>query len=145
MAEPLNIALVGGGTVGGGVTKLLLEHPDRDPFFQPRGVREVSTEPADPGPLAGHFRPLPQDEQAGRGRGENCRPLLGPVHDLARQDRGIALLIDNRSVVPRKLGRQIHELRIERWPDDLSELRRIGSFNELVGGPRRHVFVRHQE
>jgi homoserine dehydrogenase len=29
MAEPLNIALVGGGTVGGGVAKILLEHPDR--------------------------------------------------------------------------------------------------------------------
>src|SRR5262245_8678242 len=29
MAELLNIALVGGGTVGGGVAKILLEHPDR--------------------------------------------------------------------------------------------------------------------
>src|SRR3954454_11422594 len=29
MADPLNIALVGGGTVGGGVAKLLLQHPDR--------------------------------------------------------------------------------------------------------------------
>jgi len=29
MADPLNIALVGGGTVGGGVAKILLEHPDR--------------------------------------------------------------------------------------------------------------------
>jgi homoserine dehydrogenase len=29
MAEPLNIALVGGGTVGGGVAQILLEHPDR--------------------------------------------------------------------------------------------------------------------
>src|SRR4029077_6477077 len=29
MAEPLNIALVGGGTVGGGVAKILLDHPDR--------------------------------------------------------------------------------------------------------------------
>jgi homoserine dehydrogenase len=29
MPEPLNIALVGGGTVGGGVAKILLEHPDR--------------------------------------------------------------------------------------------------------------------
>jgi homoserine dehydrogenase len=29
MAEPLNIALVGGGTVGGGVAKILLEHPER--------------------------------------------------------------------------------------------------------------------
>src|SRR5262249_37589352 len=29
MAEPLNIALVGGGTVGGGVARILLEHPDR--------------------------------------------------------------------------------------------------------------------
>src|SRR5690349_6609664 len=29
MAEPLNIALVGGGTVGGGVAQILLEYPDR--------------------------------------------------------------------------------------------------------------------
>src|SRR2546421_8939714 len=29
MADPFNIALVGGGTVGGGVAKLLLQHPDR--------------------------------------------------------------------------------------------------------------------
>lgn len=29
MAEPLNIVLVGGGTVGGGVAKILLEHPER--------------------------------------------------------------------------------------------------------------------
>jgi homoserine dehydrogenase len=29
MAEPLNIALIGGGTVGGGVAKILLEQPDR--------------------------------------------------------------------------------------------------------------------
>lgn len=29
MAEPLNIALVGGGTVGGGVAHLLLKHPER--------------------------------------------------------------------------------------------------------------------
>jgi len=29
MAEPFNIALVGGGTVGGGVAKILLQHPDR--------------------------------------------------------------------------------------------------------------------
>jgi homoserine dehydrogenase len=29
MAEPLNIALVGGGTVGGGVARILLGHPDR--------------------------------------------------------------------------------------------------------------------
>src|SRR6187455_61697 len=27
--EPLNIALIGCGTVGGGVAKLLLEHPER--------------------------------------------------------------------------------------------------------------------
>ena len=27
MADPLNIALLGGGTVGGGVAKILLEHP----------------------------------------------------------------------------------------------------------------------
>jgi homoserine dehydrogenase len=29
MAEPLNIALIGAGTVGGGVAKILLEHPER--------------------------------------------------------------------------------------------------------------------
>ena len=29
MPEPLNIALIGGGTVGGGVAKILLEHPER--------------------------------------------------------------------------------------------------------------------
>src|SRR4051794_16515243 len=29
MAEPLNIALVGGGTVGGGGATILLDHPDR--------------------------------------------------------------------------------------------------------------------
>src|SRR5262245_21568052 len=29
MAEPLNIALVGGGTVGGGVAQILLQYPDR--------------------------------------------------------------------------------------------------------------------
>src|SRR5262245_57640636 len=29
MADPLNIAVVGGGTVGGGVAKILLEHHDR--------------------------------------------------------------------------------------------------------------------
>jgi homoserine dehydrogenase len=29
MAEPLNIALAGGGTVGGGVAQILLQHPDR--------------------------------------------------------------------------------------------------------------------
>lgn len=29
MPEPLNIAIVGGGTVGGGVVKILLEHPER--------------------------------------------------------------------------------------------------------------------
>ena len=29
MPETLNIALIGGGTVGGGVAKILLEHPER--------------------------------------------------------------------------------------------------------------------
>src|SRR5262245_42632924 len=29
MAEPLGVALIGCGTVGGGVAKLLLEHPER--------------------------------------------------------------------------------------------------------------------
>src|SRR5687767_7516535 len=29
MADPLNIALVGGGTVGGGVAQILLQNPDR--------------------------------------------------------------------------------------------------------------------
>lgn len=38
MPEPLNIALIGGGTVGGGVAKILLEHPDR---IAARGGRPV--------------------------------------------------------------------------------------------------------
>jgi len=29
MAEPLNIAMIGGGTVGGGVAQILLQHPER--------------------------------------------------------------------------------------------------------------------
>jgi len=29
MAEPLNIAMIGGGTVGGGVSQILLQHPER--------------------------------------------------------------------------------------------------------------------
>jgi homoserine dehydrogenase len=53
MADPLNIALVGGGTVGGGVAKLLLEHPDRVAARAGRPVhirRVVVRDPAKPRP-----------------------------------------------------------------------------------------------
>jgi homoserine dehydrogenase len=53
MAEPLNIALVGGGTVGGGVAKILLDHPDRIAHRAGRPVhlkRVVVRDPSKPRP-----------------------------------------------------------------------------------------------
>src|SRR3954469_13284461 len=53
MADPLNIALVGGGTVGGGVASLLLGHPDRVAARAGRPVhirRVVVRDPAKPRP-----------------------------------------------------------------------------------------------
>src|SRR5262245_6109084 len=53
MADPFNIALVGGGTVGGGVAKILLDHPDRVAARAGRPVhikRVVVRDPGKPRP-----------------------------------------------------------------------------------------------
>ena len=49
MADPLNIAMIGGGTVGGGVATLLLRHPDRIALRAGRPVHLKHVVVRDPG------------------------------------------------------------------------------------------------